>query len=208
MELMLVLGIMVVLGSFAVPIVENVIERQKLRGAADEMRMTLESARMKAMRTGQAQVFKCQVGSNGYIVQPLITGDDESNASDGATIVTAGVATQATSTQFGMTTTAVDQESLMPKTIDDSISFFSCAVDSDLRAYTLAQTSPSTDLNISTVGEAVVFFPDGTTSTAEIRLVGKSRESISIQLRGLTGQCRITELVAGDAATAQAITQP
>jgi prepilin-type N-terminal cleavage/methylation domain-containing protein len=190
MELMLVLSILVVIGSMAVPSLNNMMERQRIRSAADEMRLVWDSARIKAMRTGQAQIFKCQVGTNGYSIEPLILHDDVNNVGEGATVLNGGVAVQTTSSTYGMTTSLATTSDLAQK-LDESLSFTSCVVAGDIRAYSIAQSGQSNAVSVQSVNQSVIFYPDGSTSTAELKFKNERGDSIGIQIRGLTGHTKL-----------------
>jgi len=197
LELMLVMAILVILSSIAVPILGTALDRQKLRGAAEQLRLAWDNARLKAMRTGQAQVFQCQVDSGSYTLQPIILHDDFNNVGDGATLLSGGVAVQTTSTAFGPSTQAADANQFSPSQLDESIAFQSCLVASDPRAFSLAQTSNATAINLTNVAHSVMFYPDGTTSTAEVLIRNQHGDQSGVQLRGLTGHSKVLGVAFG-----------
>ena len=43
-------------------------------------------------------------------------------------------------------------------------------------------------------GRMVIFYPDGTTSTAELRVQNPRGETSGVQLRGLTGHSRVLDV--------------
>ena len=201
MELLLVLTIIAIIGSIAIPSLDKLMERQKLRSSAEEMRLAWEGARLKAMRTGQAQVFKCEIESNTYSVEPLMLHDDVNNIGDGATMMNGGTAVETTSSTFGMTTTAADTSSAASQSIDEALKFASCIVSSDMRAYTLAQSGESAVVTAQSINQSVIFYPDGTTSTAEIKVRNDRGDTVGVQIRGLTGHTRLVAFApGGDAA--------
>lgn len=188
------LTIIVVIGSIAVPAVDRALERQKIRGAADEMRMAWDSARIKAMRTGQAQVFQCQIGTNTYTIQPLTLHDDVNNIGQGATILNAGVAVTTQDSTFGMTTQATDTSKSSDQKIDDSLKFTSCIVASDLRSLSVAQSGDNATVNVQTVAQSVIFYPDGSTTSAELKMQNERGEVTGVQIRGITGHTKLVAL--------------
>ncbi|MCR9294540.1 MAG: prepilin-type N-terminal cleavage/methylation domain-containing protein [bacterium] len=199
LELMLVLAIMVLLGAIAAPRLTDVFERQKLSGAASNMRLAWDEARLKAMKTGQAQVFSCTLGTGDYQIQPLMLQSDISNAGAGAEVMVGGavVETQSYGT-FQPANVGLTGESDTEK-LEDDIVFLSCSVSGDMRAYTVAQDAQSqssgiSDLNTQSVSQRVVFYPDGSTSTAEVQLQNKRGEIRAIRIRGLTGHSQIVAL--------------
>ncbi|MFO0943802.1 MAG: prepilin-type N-terminal cleavage/methylation domain-containing protein [Pirellulales bacterium] len=201
MELMLVLTIIVVIGAIAVPNMERLLERQKIRGAADELRLAWDTARIKAMRTGQAQVFKCELGSNDYSIQALILHDDMNNIGSGATMMSGGVATETTSTTFGMATKAADSSDAEEKELDDTVEFVSCIVATDLRSLAVAQSGENAMVNVQTINQSVIFYPDGSTSTAEVKIKNERGETTGVQIRGITGHTKLIDLIVPGEAT-------
>jgi prepilin-type N-terminal cleavage/methylation domain-containing protein len=200
LELLLVLTILVVIGSMAIPAFDRMMERQRLRSAADEMRLAWDGAKITAMRTGQAQVFTCELGSNGYLIEPLVLHDDVNNIGEGATMLSGGVAVETSSSTYGMTTTAANTTDLAKK-LDESLQFVSCVVAGDLRAFSLAQSGETASVNIENVNQSVIFYPDGTTSTAELRLQNERGDSVGVQIRGLTGHTKMLAFVGAGEAT-------
>ncbi len=193
LELLLVLAILVTVGAVAAPMLDRAFERQKLRGAAEQLRMAWEDAKLKALKTGQAQVFQCQLDSGAYTIQPLILHDDVNNVGSGATLVTGGVAVQTSNTAFGVATDAADPSQFAPMQLDESVQFMSCRVAVDSRAYMLAM-SGSHGLSAASAGQMIVFYPDGTTSTAETLLRNQRGEVTGVQIRGLTGHSKVLGL--------------
>lgn len=193
LELLLVLAILVTIGAIAAPMLDRAFERQKLRGAAEQVRMAWEDAKLKALKTGQAQVFQCQLDTGTYTIQPLILHDDVNNVGSGATLITGGVAVQTSNTTFGLATDAADKSQFGSMQLDESVTFMTCQVATDSRTYSLAM-SGSGGLTAASVGKIVVFYPDGTTSTAETLLRNQRGEVTGVQIRGLTGHSKILGL--------------
>ena len=90
LEVMLVLAIMAMIGAIAVPRMDAIYERYKLRGMANELRLIWDTARLEAMRTGQAQVFQCLPESGSYSVAPLVLQSDTASAGAGARVAGTG----------------------------------------------------------------------------------------------------------------------
>lgn len=196
LELMLVLSIIALIGAIAAPQIGNLYERQKLNAAIETMRLQWEEARLAAMKTGQAQVFSCELGLGGYSIKPLVLQSDSMNVGTGATLATTGGLIE--TENFGRGTVAVAADlATSDQTLEEGVTFLNCRVVSDMRSYVTAQSSQTSgtgELNEQTVGQSVIFYPDGSTSTAEIQLRTTRGDVRAIQLRGLTGQSRIIEL--------------
>ncbi len=195
LELMLVLAILAAISAIAVPRIADMFERQKLRGAAGSLRLVWDSARITAMRTGQAQVFNCLPGSGSYTVKPLMLQSDATDVGQGATVMLSGGVAAETAAN-GMLT-AADPSLAETEQLEDQITFVSCNVVGNMRAYVTAQESQMTggaDVNTQNVGQAVIFYPDGSTSTAEVRIQNERGDVRAVQIRGLTGHSRVVEI--------------
>lgn len=199
LEVMLVLAIIAMVGAIAVPRMESIYERYKLRGMANELRLIWDTARLDAMRTGQAQVFQCLPESGSYSVAPLVLQSDTASAGAGATVMLSGGAMA--KTQSNGFLTADDPTSKSAKQLEPGITFVSCQVVGSQRAYAVAQdaqASGNSAVNTQTVGQAVMFYPDGSTSTAEVRIRNESGDMRAVQLRGLTGHSRLVDVASLD----------
>lgn len=198
LELLLVLALIVLIGAIVAPKLDEVFERQKLKASANELRLQWDRARLEAMRTGQAQVFQCQVGTGEYNIKPLVLQSDTADAGAGATVMTGAgnlVETQA-SGFFTAANLAEDEQ----ETLEEKITFVSCRVASDMRAYAIAQEAQSTgssasnDVTTQTIAHQVVFYPDGSASTAEVQIKNERGDVQGVRMRGLTGHCRILSI--------------
>lgn len=188
LELILVLAILVTIGAVVAPSVGDAFLRHRLQSSADRLRGHWDRARLTAMKTGQIQVFRCTLGSNTYSVQPYMASDDVLNASAGATVVTSG-GTVAEATSQG-TLTAPSSSSAVEEKLEEQITFVSCAVNSDMRAMSVAQSQGGLAATTS-VNQTVMFYPDGSTSTAEIIIQNADGAQRAVRMRGLTGTTQV-----------------
>ena len=193
LELMLVLAIIVAIGAIAIPSFTGVFDRQRLQASAEKIRLELDRARLEAMRTGQAQMFECIPGAGQYSVHPLSQQTDIVNAGEGATVMTAA-GTVAETTADGMLSAAsATSLSGEVKQLEDKVSFVSCIVATDSRSYNLAQQTMTTagQVSLTNVGQVIIFYPDGSTSNAEVRVQNSRGEVRAVRLRGLTGHSKV-----------------
>ena len=89
-ELVLVLVILVAVASIVVPSINGTLKQQQFQRECDRIRVVWEETRIKAMRTGQAQVFRFVAGSGEYSVEPWLQATDDVEASNGAIVMMAG----------------------------------------------------------------------------------------------------------------------
>lgn len=188
LEMLLVLAILVAIGAVVAPSLGEAYHRQRLDATVNRLRSEWDRARLTAMKTGQTQVFNCVIGSRDYSLQPYLLDADLVNASAGATIVTGGGAVaEATSTGA---LAAAEPAKTAGKQLDEDITFVSCAVSSDMRAMSAAQAQGG----LAAAGAAnqmVLFYPDGSTSTAEVIIQIASGTQRAVRMRGLTGSTQV-----------------
>ena len=191
LELMLVLAIIAAIGAIAFPAFHGVLDRQRLQASAEKIRLELDRARLQAMKTGQAQMFECAPGQGKFSVHPLTQQSDMTNAADGAAVLTQ-FGTVAETTENGALM-AADQTALTGdvKELEEEITFVSCIVATDSRAYNVAQQSMTGQVSTTNVGQVIIFYPDGSTSNAEIRVQNTRGEIRAVRLRGLTGHVKV-----------------
>ncbi len=196
LELILVLAILVALGAVVAPIVGDAFHRQKLQASADMLRSEWEHARLTAMKTGQIQVFKCTIGASDYSIDPYMAGDDMLNASSGA-VITTSVGTVAQTNSDGSLsspapTTPVDPLTGAPegKKLDEEVTFVNCVVNGDMRAMSIVQSQGGLAAT-STMNQMVMFYPDGSTSTAEVTIQNAAGLQRAVRMRGLTGTTQV-----------------
>lgn len=187
-EIILVLAIMVAIGAIVVPSFGDAFLRQRLISTAEKVRSEWDRARLKAMKTGQIQVFNCVLESGSYSIEPYLSGDDVLSASTGATIATMG-GTIAEATAEG-TLVAPGGSNANALELDEGVTFASCMVSGDMRAASVAQSQGGVAA-VGAVAQQVMFYPDGSTSTAEVIVQDASGAQRAVRLRGLTGTTQI-----------------
>lgn len=195
LEVILVLAILAAIASIVTPSIGEAFQRQKLNAATDELRNVWDKARLTAMKTGQIQAFTCTAGDRTYSITPYMTGDDTTNASTGATVMTAaGTVGQATSSGYLTTPTPTDPTSTSTDanshTLPEEITFVSCAVSSDMRAMSIAASQGGL-VGMQSMNQTVLFYPDGSTSTAEVIIQIPSGVQRAVRMRGLTGSTQV-----------------
>ena len=186
-EMVLVLAILVAIGAIVAPSFNDAFVRQRLQSSADRLRSQWDRARLTAMKTGQSQIFNCVIGSGDFSVEPYMMNADLVNASAGAIVTTTGgTVVEATASGAVTAPSTVTAEGAK---LEEDIVFVSCAVSSDMRAATVAQEGGLTA--VSAMNQAVMFYPDGSTSTAEVIIQDPNGKQRAVRIRGLTGSTQV-----------------
>ena len=193
-ELILVLSILVVALSVAMPTYDGMISSRKIFNGVETVRLELQKSRLEAIRTGQAQVFRCQIGQTQFVIQPWMRASDSVEASAGATIVTDRGQTIATeSTSSGVVAGAADMTAGQ-KMLEEGIIFASADVLNDMRSQSEQSSAGTTDDGVAGWSQPILFYPDGSTTTAQVVIQDVRGRRMAVQLRGLTGEAKIIEV--------------
>ena len=200
LELILVMALMVVIASLAMPAMRGVFRRQMLRKAGEQIRVEWAKARNAAMRTGRIMVFEYQVGAGTYQIRPwarqtdLVEGDLSTlgtrPGSVGSALPSNGANPPSVAPQPGMPLTSSAGGYLRQGRLPDGIAFVGANVAGDAR---LQATLPEAAAALATAAPPVVFYPDGTCSKAQVLLQNDTQRVVIVQTRSLTGSSRLLE---------------
>jgi Tfp pilus assembly protein FimT len=196
LELMLVLALLVVIGTMAMPAFQVPFDYHRLRQGGELVRIEWNKARLKAMRTGQTQLFRYAAQSNTYQVTPYFSQQDwlEADAAHSTSLGLAG-----THPQLAMATQSADQASAVQRELPEGVVFVQGEVETNMRAYEIQQQMQGGQVAGVQESTPVLFYPDGTTSDARIVLTNQhQRRYVVVSLRSLTGMTRVSSLLSSD----------
>jgi Tfp pilus assembly protein FimT len=204
MELLLVLVLLVVAGSLVVPAITTAFGSVKLRRAGDQVISRWTEARAQAIETGAVYQFRFTPETGDYRVEPWVS-------AEAATGVTATSTTSAASTASASTTSSSSnsaasefasrathrmlvQSSTIEAVLPNPIKFQGgqTAVDDRVRGERRVDSLQTTGESWST---PILFFPDGSASTATVVLQDDAPRYLRLTLRGLTGVARASGLM-------------
>lgn len=189
LEVLLVVAIMIAVLAIAWPSFQGSFDQQRLKKAGQRIQTEWTKARNRAIRTGRVHVFQHTLFSNRFVTRVQSSAGDEWQSE----------AAESDTTQF----TATPDETL--EKLPQGIFFMAADVQLDQRT-TLEMSSLDAspvvaDFSADTAmeemtgeqswGMPIFFFPDGTTSSAQMVLANENQESVTLQLRGLTGMVRL-----------------
>lgn len=170
-ELILVLGVMVMIFSLAIPLATRTMGSHALRQSADRVRVAMGQARVEAIKSGQIQAMFFQTNSDWFNVGPF----NQILAQEGLAARQAQVAANNAKTNLG--------ENRLP----NGIVFVSGVTVADGRsADALSRNGGGGSSQI----QPILFYPDGTAQDARVFLRDERQNMTSVQLRGLTGVSR------------------
>jgi hypothetical protein len=207
MELLLVLVLLVIAGSITVPAITGAFGGAKLKRAGDKVIARWAEARAQAIETGVPYQFRFTPNTNTFRIEPL-TDVLQSGASGSGGAPTSSTPEPAASTQVETDANrrSLDKsttiESQLPKTIlfvGGQAADYDAAIDErrvdDLQAIGSSWSSP------------IIFFPDGSASTATVVLQNDVPQYLRMTIRGLTGVARPSGVLTREEYDAGARTQ-
>jgi len=193
-ELLLVLSILVVALSIAVPTYDGMITSRRIFNSVETVRLGLQRARLEAIKSGQAQAFRCQIGQAQFTVQPWLKASDSVEAGAGATIISdLGQAIDTESTSSGVVSSVADTTAGQ-KVLEEGVLFAAADILNDMRSQSEQTISDSIQTGTTGWSQPILFYPDGSTTTAHIVIQDARGRRMAVQLRGLTGEAKIIEV--------------
>ena len=172
------LTILIVVAAMAWPALRTAFETRRLKAAADQVRADFGAARVEAMSSGVQQIIRCAPGERSYVVKPF---DD----------LDSYVEAQSVADEQTLMNEQLDDPQSGTKQLPERVTFVASHAKIDSRAAAVAagMVSGAADAEF----QDIIFYPDGTTSTAEVTIKNEHGKYITIQLRGLTGVARVTD---------------
>ena len=180
LELLIVVAVMLVVASLTLPALNRPFAKSKLRDAAKQLRVALSRARLEAIRAGTPQQFRYQPGSGVYEIAARST----SEGSGFIPVPLEGIGEESSTAEDSTCPAAARYE------LPEGVRFFD----------PLAPEAPpdEPDSVPSETDESwsapIVFYPNGRTFNARLRLYGEYDYYVDVTLRGLTGASRIGEI--------------
>jgi Tfp pilus assembly protein FimT len=191
LELILVLALLVMIGAMSMPAFRVPFEYHRLRQAGEVVRVEWNKARIKAMQTGQVQMFRYTPQANTYEVMPYFSDQDWLEADAAHSTGLAGA-------NQSLTAQTADQAATTQRQLPQGVVFVQGEVETDARAYAIQQqvTGGAAGAQEAT---PVLFYPDGTTSDARVVLTNQYQQLyVVIRLRSLTGIAKVSDLLSSN----------
>jgi prepilin-type N-terminal cleavage/methylation domain-containing protein len=184
LEVMLTLGLLVIVAALAWPAFEKPFAGMRLRKAADQVRAEWATARVEAINSGQPYLFHYAIGEGRFCTECYSPGA----AQEGSTLGTGLLPTGQVSTGIGAGGAAGE------RSLPEGVTFAAGETAPDTRAAMIAAEMQQSGMAETGSSDPILFYPDGTTSTARLVLKNEYDRYIELQLRGLTGVVSVGEV--------------
>lgn len=180
-EVLLVLGLLVILASIAWPLLDRPLATRRLHVAADTLRTEWARARNRAIAEGQTVRFQYTLGERGYSIDQ----GDTTTSSAGPSELDTDLLAEVEDSESGP---------LLP----EGVTFFTAEVTDELEDSLGLDESLVADLGQDPSCTPLLFYPDGSTSTARVVLKNEHDRCIEVTLRGLTGVASVGEVFSAE----------
>lgn len=207
LEVALTLGVMVVIASLTWPMVSRVFDTNRLRAAGDQLRAEFGQARSRTMTSGLPHVFRFEPNTANYEVtawaDPCAPVEASMSAAQSAN-QPSDLGAPALQTGASDGTSAPAGSSV--RTLPQGITFLDIERSTDNRT-AIAEEGLASTGQASAV-PPILFYPDGTTSDAVVKIGNDRGRFVEISLRGLTGIARVGEISTTDSAGSDGYQMP
>lgn len=175
-EVCLVLALLIVIASFAIPLLGGAVERRALISGASLVQASWEKARLRAMESGQTYVVRVEPKGSRFQLLSL----DQFTMPESQNV-------PATNSDADYTPSELMR--LSRNQLPDGVIFAKLDVASSTQLAAMYGSSDSGPWS-----QPILFYPDGTTSDASVLLQIESGQTVRVTLRGLTGTTAATEV--------------
>lgn len=203
---MLVLAVIVAVMAVVTPAIYGPLENYRLRKAGELVRARWAKARSEAMRTGQTYMFRFQPGQSAFQIQPWVTEQDlvessyvgaDLSAGTGGNVLPVGPLNSGNAavdpfSAAGPTPSAVNEE------LPDGTLFVGFDSVLSIRDAAVSEQLQSTGVTQDGWSAPILFYPDGTCSTARLVLGNQRGYFLVLRLRGLSGVTEVSDLLSAD----------
>ena len=207
-EVMLVLVILVIIASMSFQFTAGVLANYRIRQSSDDIRAEWTRLRVKAMEDGYIYCFRFSYGSNQYRVDRVLDAHftakfDEPNRAtysynddpiwdktiDPDELSQEDFFLPDPDREISQTPISLSVKTELPQ----NCFFADCYVKPDARSrYYEGRNNYSYSFQSEDWSKPILFYPDGTTSTATILIKNDKSRCIELYLRGLTGAVAVS----------------
>ena len=189
--MLVVLAILGLLIGMSWPSVQKLLSRARVKDAAQQVRTELGEARLRAIESGKPQVFRFQPGTGFFEIRPK----EEETAGPAVLKSALEQMSEENADTEPISGAEIVDAAAYEKYLPDGMQFIGqevakkpAAGDEEEGLAGLSTAEMTEQRNWS---EPIVFYPNGRTSNARIRITDAERYAVDVSLRGLTGAVRI-----------------
>ncbi len=191
-ELLLALAILVTLAAMVVPSFTGLLADRRVLRAGDQLRVEFMQARLAAMRSGRTYMVQLSTETHQLRVRPWVDANDMTEALDqtggSSALLTGGSAMVGSMQQVDVAAEAREVD------LPEGVMITNTSVQSSQRSFMIESQVQAEAA--AGWGQPILFYPDGTTSTAAVTVMSTGIGQVIVLLRGLTGEATVTDVLA------------
>lgn len=190
LELLLTISVLAAIAAVAIPHAGLLLGDRRLVRAGDQLRVEITRLRVDAMRQGRILMMEGMVEGSTLRVKPFYSVSDSTEALD----QTGSQSALMTGAQQGVSVAiTVDEEAEEAIDLPENVTIKSVGVVSAARAVEIEQATLANQSE--GWSRPILFYPDGSTSTAMIVLAHESIGNVVVKVRGITGETTVGQVI-------------
>ena len=191
LELLLVVAVLATLASLTMPNWGLLLDDRRLVRAGEQVRGSVARLRIEAMRSGRVLMLEGMLEGTNLRAKPFYSATDATEAIDQTGV---GSALLNGADQAVAFVVQQDESALETIELPDGITVTGVNVVSAARAAEIEELTSSDQSE--GWSRPVLFYPDGSTSTALISLAHPTMGRVVVRIRGITGNATVSEVLA------------
>lgn len=198
LELLLTLAVVSIIISVAVPLSLALLGDSRLVRGSSQLQVEMTQLRVDAMRGGQVMMLEGQLNTGALRIRPytsLADATESLNVGGAQSGLLSGAKQASAAVTDPYTAEDTEQTVELPEEVTiESVSVVSAARSIHIQQQLVADQADGWS-------QPILFYPDGTTSTAAVTLVHPVVGRVIVKLRGITGDVSSTEVMPNVEAT-------
>lgn len=188
LELLLAMAVLAAIAAVSIPHFDLLLGDRRLVRGGEQIRIEMTRLRVESMRQGRVMMLEAMSGGNSIRFKPYESVADAIEAIDqtGSQSALLSGATQ------GTLTTIASESSEQTIELPALVTVESVGVVSASRGFEIEQSLLSDQAN--GWSRPILFYPDGSTSTAAVVLRLESTGHLTVKLRGITGEATVGQV--------------
>jgi hypothetical protein len=195
LELLLTLSVLAAIAAVAIPQLGLLLGDRRLVRAGDQLRVEMTRHRVDAMREGRVMMMEAMIEGSSIRFKPFYSVIDSTEALDqtGSQSALLSGASQGVMAPLGGDPAVLEQP-------EETIELPEGVIVAAVGVVSAARAAEIEQLTLADQGEGwsrpLLFYPDGSTSTAAITLTSESIGQVIVKIRGITGDVTVSEVLA------------
>jgi prepilin-type N-terminal cleavage/methylation domain-containing protein len=193
LELLLTLSVLAAIAAVAIPQIGTLLGDRRLVRAADQLRIEMTGLRVQAMRGGRVMMLQCLLDGGQFRMRSFYSLADATEAIDqtGSQSTLLNGADQASVAVIAPPEGEEEELVDLPEDVKiQSVAVVSAARASEIEQQLLGEQGGGWS-------QPILFYTDGTTSTAAVTISHATHGQVTVKIRGITGDVTIGEVTGG-----------